>query len=1405
MTMNKARFSAGVLALSALLSCGFDAAGADAFSKNAPKDCDSARLRFTMVERTLTPTISVKFRSGETLTVTPKVGDDSVETIYVKYADRGKWEKANGPIPRKKYPNEFVDFPQLGVKFYCRPNPMCYDIPVPNETLLSWEKDYVDALRREMTFEVRHEKRSDDARLYVNGQYAGRRKGVGPVRTVTVKGTQPAASAVIDSDDLSLEDKGPSFDLSFFAARSEDLFVTLPSRGPQHRGKRLDASAKLSVAPGFTTFGDVPMEVFPAGESIDPSLHRHTRHQGDLFMNYYNHRDAYNVSPEFSQWCVPSAFYSYAWVLCADLPREGAEPYVMTQLTRLSSYGSQAFGLGRHDLGSEGERTVGTLEWTEGGRRRSAPLKLVKVPVEPGAIIDLINDKPLYSEKGDLAHRYRINRRLKEVGDYLDFEFNGSGEWKKPSSVQIFGVTLEKCPYGVEMVQSEQGNIFYGDEKPETGVELTALCEEGTKGFVDCEIYDDAFNPVSSNRVPFSVAKAGEKTVLHFDLRQKKLGWYGLEFTFRNAEGERLFTHVGAFALLGPDVREAGYDSPYAAWPHNGRHCSNPDRRAVAKMMWKMGLRITWAPPLSNETDMAEWKVTESRLLGGQPESPCTAEELEKRLDALVEEGRQRLAAFPHLPRVIQLLHECGGRELAPEMVYKPAVRGTYRGIEGDWHTYYCTEFCKRMKKEFPEFKIQVGNGSSASEKIASLCRNGFDLSLVDQLGIESKGFQTMPELNSCLEAPGMLWALRETGRRFGYTNFTMNACNEYVFRPERTVRKGCTYNQRMDVTDFYLRDYLISLAHGVRCISTAHLEDSKTDYYDTNWGAGCMCKCFPYSYPKRCFVGIATLTKVLDCVERYPRRVPTGEVATYALEWARNRRTKDFAMAVWTPRYGAKLRMRWPKGTKLVHVGSFGHETPLEADADGAVILTVGPTPTYVVSSARAEGGEVTEHLLEELPSGFTELAKVNLSTVEVVDLEEKPQQFPSVGRFDHRDVSDPRLGTCLSAMLRKRDKPLPEVVWEYEHLKFKEPVAVTPAAVSELGVWIKGNGSFAGVDLVLRDPKNAKRRFSVALAYRNSIAFHGWHLMHGKLRGRPNEWPAKLVVDHLRVGSAALALDPREMVPVTEPVGVGPLVVLAKDGASAVAEIDAAEIVAAETMKERVGDKDLAGKEGVPAEPAPVAKEAPKYKFSSDLQVFLTRETRRPGFCEELKDRILAAWRRDLEGVFAKPRPGKPFASGDIRLVALSQLVNIGIPEIKPRGYVPRADKVAAVRDFAPETQTGVPNFDLKMGKMPEGVFGCIRMGPKGQHTFLFINFGDEQADGEFVVPQTFDVDMSNLGGLCDMFTGEMLKGWKGNYRLSVPAKGVRVLRSNSPPPEKKPSGGMGADDEPGIDLDD
>ena len=1074
--------------------------------------------------------------------------------------------------PKPIYPNRAVQFYGPGTPvFNLFPDPAAYDGKVPEQI----EKLAMKRLKPAVApasqseagecsledeacqhrFDIRYAAEHDRIDVRFHGQLVAVLTNSGPVKAVSV----------VDRTRGGYKGEAlPPVTLAGFAAPRTPGMVPLMPRGPMHASQiLLDGQAKLSLKPGLQTVGGVPMEVFSVAESLDTGLHRHVNRRGGLFSDYYYSRTAWHMIPEYMQWAVPNAFYTHLWVLYADVPQKNRVPRLGTHMTRYAGFGHSALALGGGLLDDlTDKRTVGTLEWTEGGQAKKADLVLAKMRLNIGDIIDIINDRPVHAAmvRGKAKYNIRTGRPLGLcVQDYLDLDIAGAGGGaKQQSSIQVFGATLVESPYAVEPVQYERGNIFANDEKPVTGVALTAL-EDGAKGTVDYEIGSWDFKTLKKGTIPVKLAKAGERKVFDIDLAMPEQGWYSLEYVFRDAKGEELMRHHAAFTLLGKDTREAGFESPYASWAHvqpYHLHWNNPNWREVAEVMWKAGTRRSWEPPCSNETEFAEYPITMSQYQGAKnPPQMMSDAELKDYIDKKIEEFRGLKARYPHLNTWL-VLHEAGGRDLAEEMLYLPPEKGAYMTTKelSLFRIKYMTEVCKRVKKEFPDVKLQLGNGSSSSQVVAWAIRDGFDLDLVDSLGIESKGFLTMPELPDNREAPGMLWALRETARRYGYDK-PVSACNEYVFRPERRVTPDT--DRPMLVTDYTLRDYLISLVWGCDCISTGHMEDSKSNYYNTNWGAGGQCTAYPNSYPKRMYTAIATFTKVFDKAVK-PRRVATGETTTWGFEFARDRKVKDFASAWWTPFYDVVARIKYPAGTKVTQVTVFGPEKTLKPDAQGWVTLAFGSTPAYLVTSAPAERAEVVRHGQRDIDtSKAVAVAPIVAEDVTVVDdpkrrqlgdITEKPPtapsspfiQLPKPGTFTVRTEKDPMLGPVLAATLVDDGKKVPELVGEYGFVELKKPVLLK--AGQRYGVWIDGNGTFArSIVLVLRDPKTQRERlFWPCVPHATDrVTWDGWHVIAGS---RALEEDTEVVGFY--VSSARKALDITEMRPVTKPIRFGPIV---------------------------------------------------------------------------------------------------------------------------------------------------------------------------------------------------------------------------------------------------------------------
>ena len=948
----------------------------------------------------------------------------------------------------------------------------------------------------------------------------------------------------------------------------------------------LAKGAKLSVGTGPQTLGGVPITVWDPSESIDQGRHRKTANVRDLVWDpMMEERTPWSVGFEYFQWRVPAKHWLYAWVLCADVPQAGKAPVLGTQLCRFGR-GCTSGNIDFATTSLAGAATnanvrkVGTLSYLdEGGRRVETPLYLVRQRLD-------------YAKLGVRG----------QDAFAVDFEFVGAGTWEgfPRSSVQIFGCSLEEAPFDFRANNPIRGNIFEQRDDKRAGFDLKAN-RAGVKGYCTYEIHGPLYEPIRKGRLDFTLGAPGETTHQTLDLNGYGVGWYGLDLSFFTADGTPVVEHAASFTVLADDDREAGYESPYAAWPlTGGYHNSNPDPEEQLEVMRKAGYRKTWRPPLTNEQLCAKWKVTRSSTgFGyhncGRPTK--TRAEFDRLMDAAVELVRGDVTAFPHC-KVIQLLHETGGKQISEEVKgTRPAVRGTYRGWDFekpstngiDWMVFYCTEFCTRMHREFSDLRIMIGNGSSSCQRISELVRNGFDLALADQLGIESKGFGTLPEFSCNQEAPGMLWTLRETGRAFGYTNFTLNACNEYVFRPERAghVARDKGPRRILQVTDYTLRDYLISLAHGCDIISTGHLEDCNDAYYDTNWGAGGQCTFYPNSYPKRMYTALAVLTRALDC-PKYVRRVPTGANTAYALEFRRDRKVKDYATALWTPRYGATLALKFPQGVTPTLVETFGRERKLTADAAGEVRVAIGSSPCYVLSAKPVAAARVVDRDRPEVPKGTVELAALAAESVAVSA--EPSGRFgsyygdvePAVGAFRLATVADRELAKSVLDLTLVPQKGLPDVIWEFTQLDLKTPVRVEAGAYEKVGLYVRGNGAFTQIMLKWRVPGGRKAELLHFEQDRSFVTFDGWQLLtselprekvKAKVTVKSEARPQSIEVVSVVCGSAQKALDPIEMAPVKANLRLGPIVgVRRKDAKSA----DAGEGQARDTMK-TVDEKDL------------------------------------------------------------------------------------------------------------------------------------------------------------------------------------------------------------------------------------
>ncbi len=814
-------------------------------------------------------------------------------------------------------------------------------------------------------------------------------------------------------------------------------------------------------------------------------------------------RTPFDGMPETLHFSVPQAFYHKAYVLCAAEPDSRKEPVLTVRMTRFARSGRgdamahAAVVLPRDGAASaENVRRVGTVVYPADGQSVETPLYLAEIELDAGKILDLlVSDKDPHAAMLD--------------GRYLDIDLLGRIEGVKPvrdatSAVHVFGITLERCPAEFSLVPRQPGNIFYNDEVPETValVKATAPCQ----AVLSWQIRDVSGTLMHEESVNLDFVAAGEERRQVVRLTAPRPGWYGLKFSLAlrrsgsengagSIQGDRdkpqssglatpFLVHDAAFAVLGPDRRKAGYESPYGVWWFGGAHYGCDDVAIVGPLLHKAGFRkTTFGWTKYTEADFAPWQVTLNQI-GWifKADDPAGSERK-------VAECRSK---FPHCKSIL-IFHESYGNYLPAELFGEKQGEDEQTVEKARKRVELATTAARMYREKFPELKIIVGNTSASAAIIASLLRHGFDPSWLDYIGIETAAGQTgMPE-KLWEGGPQGAYLARDVARRFG-CDLPVTGCYEYTARCERNLGP-----QRH--AEFYVRDVLMSHAYNYQHISPGLLYDAGNAYAHTLWGAGGLCRRYPLLYPRPAYVALAAVTAALDQV-KFRRRIPTGSLTVYALEFDRADGRRVYA--AWTPRSGAELALESPADTGLELTDFYGAvATP--SLGSGRILLRAGPAPQYLIATRPLTEAHVQRQITEPEPPGFRVADKLDDATSWSLCNDESltkttgelPRHVP--GKFSLRRVEDDQRGRCLELELQG-DDTLSDYMGEYGAIATAQPAPI-PGEPHTLGVWVKGNSSWGklvfefqdGAGTVWRTHGNEWHDWPGEL----SINFDGWHFI--------------------------------------------------------------------------------------------------------------------------------------------------------------------------------------------------------------------------------------------------------------------------------------------------------------------
>ncbi len=994
--------------------------------------------------------VGFQFAGGKMQTLLGVVKPDALKRTVEK---EGKKTPETVPMP-----DGWIEFTGAGLRceYHSRPRLVRYTEAQQADLAKEWE-----TLPAASQCWVPMELRADatGAELWLDGRYSGRVEGGGRLTEVRFK----------------MEEGGAVRGVRTFTRVDTGMYLPLDVRRIARPGVMgVMGGATVSLKPGMQQVGGSPMIVVDGAGNADVGAARMMQGPRALETNEFTSRTSLDGMRESLHFSVPQAFYHRAWVLCAVEADLGKEAVLTTRLTRFGTQGrggaiadtTLTLPRGGEALG-EGVARVGTVEYPTADKGRiEVPLYLVRVDLKVGEIADLIADtKDPYAAM--------------KIGPYLDFEFLGKmgrlevqiDRRRMPvagstSAVHVFGATLEKSPVELRFKQSQPGNIFHNDEKPETTVNLRAVQRTGC--VLRWDVVDVEGRVLASREKAVTLDAPGAEADVVLPLTMPEPGWYGLRIRVEDGRGGVLMKHDAAFALLGRDTRTAGYESPYGTWWFNGVHYSTREAAVAGPLLHKAGMRrSTFGWTQDSEAELAPWMVSLNQVkwqfrLADLQDWPGAEARAEKGITEM-------LKRFPHC-QFVDLFHESYDPGAYPPELYgeKYVAKDEALGKREDELYELGLRAAKFLRAKFPQLKIMAGNSGGSLGMIAVLLRRGFPRELVDYLGNEATGQTIAPE-KLTPHTTGGIWLMDETARRLGY-DIPLAGCFEFTSRAERDLG-------RQRVAEWYARDMMIGLAHRFPTVSPAGLEDVGNAYYDALWGASGLCERSPLHYPKPAYVALATLTKALDSVT-LARQFDTGSSGVHALEFKRG---SEWVYAVWTERGDCELQVELTADSALTLTGFYGGQRA-QASQGGLLAVTASSAVSYFTSRApvKAITAGARRFPLQSPPAGTQVVARMDRAT----DWELAPEDTPLTtkvrvpGKFTLRQENDAERGACIEVALQ-REGDLPPVVAEYTALKLKEPAPI-PGRPHSIGMWVRGDSSWGRIMWEIEDAKGERFRSS-------------------------------------------------------------------------------------------------------------------------------------------------------------------------------------------------------------------------------------------------------------------------------------------------------------------------------------
>jgi len=745
--------------------------------------------------------------------------------------------------------------------------------------------------------------------------------------------------------------------------------------------------------------------------------------------------------------------------------------------------------------GCDSIRQVGEAALVTRGKKETLPLFLVEIPLHTGELADLFHmEGSDFNESSDFLYIELTRQlRLRRTVNHSNYEWKPLGP---RSGVLVLALTLEKSPVGIRIESPQPGYVFYKHKEP--SLEIVTVNQDRRLAELELSArVTDFFDGRQEVKDRLAVPPGESKH--RFDLRRFEPGWYGATFSFEDDHGRRLWRQPIGFALLPPDTRKAGEESPFGIWWFKGSHYTQTDPDVALSLIRKLGFRHT-TPGFQDRRGQTpekgrQYGVTPSMMPYYRPRPGK---------DSLEKQAREFVERWPEVDWAM-VFHETRGLDLGIGLPPELTGQGPPTLDEESQKRFaelsrQATDYVQAVRQIKPRMKILLGNGGTPAN--VHWLRAMFPRTHWDAIGMEMAVQTMVPEGQPNGWNLQSLWIAKRMREIYGQGDLPITSCYEFDYR---ATAAGALPLRRQAA--WYVRDALHCLAYRMPHINLALLDDCSSAYYTSRWGSTGVCCRAPLNMPKPSFVTLATLTRVLDRA-KYQRWLDTGSTGAYCLEFERPQ--GGHAYALWTVAGCGQMHLETDERSITV-VDSMGRERSAPADAP----LTIDETPLYMLTASA----------LRSVQSGRVEHARPVLTDVAVIDPLSEPRHWRVVDERDEAfenwcaylplvkaDVAIEGGGDSGLKIRLQPQPEVPDIVARYAILEPTNgplPIVGNPDTI---GVWVHGNSNWGRVLFELTDAKGRRWSSNGYSEEPNSwdlsdwqgdtcISFDGWKLVHLQL----------------------------------------------------------------------------------------------------------------------------------------------------------------------------------------------------------------------------------------------------------------------------------------------------------------